>query len=286
MKKIKTREVVLGIIGSLLILVVSQVIAQILANLLAVAHVPVFVCNIIAGILYVICAFVLLKIYAKNILGLDLSELGIPRLKVNMKWMLTALLLPIFVTGIYLLFPGDLQKKAMDISEMAAIICAGIFFTGLAAGIVEEMVFRGFIMNLLDMKFGRRVAILIPSLLFGLVHIIGMDFSILSCLQVIVAGTLVGIMFSFIALEQRSVWNSAVVHVIWNIIIVGGVLSIGETSDEYSVFSYVLKTRSFAVTGGEFGIESSLIAILGYVVVALIAYMGIRKNVESENKNE
>lgn len=37
-------------------------------------------------------------------------------------------------------------------------------------------------MSLLDKKIGRKAAVLIPSLLFGLVHIIGMDFSILSCL--------------------------------------------------------------------------------------------------------
>lgn len=132
-------------------------------------------------------------------------------------------------------------------------------------------------MNLLDAKVGRKTAILIPSLLFGAVHIIGMDFSVLSCLQVLVAGTFVGIMFSLIALEQHSVWNSAIVHVVWNTVILGGVLYIGETPDELYIYSYILKTKLFAITGGEFGIESSIIAILGYIIVAMIAYKGIKK---------
>ena len=56
-------------------------------------------------------------------------------------------------------------------------------FTGIAAGFVEEMVFRGVILNLLRKKWNRKVAVIVPSVLFGMVHILGMDFSIGSCLQ-------------------------------------------------------------------------------------------------------
>lgn len=45
----------------------------------------------------------------------------------------------------------------------------------------------------------------VPSVLFGLVHVIGMDFSLGSCLLVILAGTMVGIMFSLIEIESGSV---------------------------------------------------------------------------------
>lgn len=44
----------------------------------------------------------------------------------------------------------------------------------------------------------------------------------LSGLLVALAGTLSGIMFSLIAVKSGSVWNSGIVHAIWNIIIVGG----------------------------------------------------------------
>lgn len=277
MKEMTTGKIALGIIGSLLILIISQIAAQILASILVIIHVPTFICNVIAGILYIIFAYFLLKIYAEKILKMQLPELGIPKIKIAVKWLLTAFALPLLITGIYTLFPGDLEKSTMDLQESITIICAGVFFTGMAAGCVEEMVFRGFIMNLLDKKAGRKIAVLVPSLLFGLVHIIGMNYSLLSCLQVLIAGTFVGIMFSIIALEQNSIWNSAIVHAVWNIVILGGIFSIGETLDEYSVFSYILQTKSFAVTGGEFGIEASVISIIGYVIVTLVAYSGARK---------
>ena len=126
-------------------------------------------------------------------------------------------------------------------------------------------------------KWNIKVAVLIPSVLFGLVHIIGMDFSIISSLLVLIAGTMVGIMFSMVAIESGSVWNSGIVHSLWNILIIGGGLSISEKADEYSVMTYVLDSKDFVFTGGEFGIESSIIALLGYVIVTLAAICMIKK---------
>lgn len=153
----------------------------------------------------------------------------------------------------------------------------GIFLAGLGAGVVEELLFRGLLMNAVIKKCGKVVGILAPSVLFASLHIIGMDFSLLSCLQVMAAGTMVGVMFSLIALEGRSVWNSALVHGVWNMIIIGGGLTIGTEVDEYAVSSYVLETRNFLLTGGEFGIESSVVAILGYIVVSLAALWMMRR---------
>ena len=36
--------------------------------------------------------------------------------------------------------------------------------------------------------------------------------------------------------------------------------------------TYVLDSKDFVFTGGEFGIESSIIALLGYVIVTLDVY--------------
>ena len=92
------------------------------------------------------------------------------------------------------------------------------------------MVFRGVILNVLKKKWNIQAAVIVPSILFGFVHILGMNFSVGSCLLVILAGTMVGVMFSLIAIESGSVWNSGVVHAVWNIVIIGGGLAIGEKS--------------------------------------------------------
>lgn len=266
------RKAILGSLGAIIILVISQILAQLISSVFILIKVPEGFCNIISGVLYLVFAYLLLKLFSDKMLKTDIKIMGMPKFSIKLRWILVGIILPVVVKGIYIvLFSGEFVSSGMSSKQMFSTLSAGIVFTGIAAGFVEEMVFRGIILNLLERRWNTKVAILIPSILFGALHIIGMNFSILSCLLVLVAGTMVGIMFSLISIEGGSVWNSGIVHAIWNIIIIGGGLCISEKVDEYSVLTYVLNTKSFAFTGGEFGIESSVIALIGYCVVALMA---------------
>lgn len=267
-----------GAFGAIIVLIMAQILAQLVASLFILVKVPNGICNIIAGILYIGFAFVLLKLFSKKLLKVEMDTLGMPRLCVKMKWLIVGILLPATVKAVYLLFfSGKYVLSGMNHSQIFSTLSAGVVFTGFAAGFVEEMVFRGVILNLLKEKWNIKVAVLLPSVLFGAVHIIGMDFSIISSLLVLIAGTMVGVMFSMIVIESGSVWNSGIVHSLWNIIIIGGGLSISEKLDEYSVMTYVLESKVFAFTGGEFGIESSIIALLGYIIVTIAAICMIKK---------
>lgn len=273
-----TKKTIGGAFGAILVLIVAQILAQLVASVFVLVNVPEGICNMIAGILYLGLAFVLLRAFSQKLLKIEMAHLGMPRFAIKAKWILAGILLPVTVKAVYLLFfSGKYVSSGMNDNQIFSTLSAGIVFTGLAAGYVEEMVFRGVILNLLQKKWNRKAAVFIPSVLFGLVHIIGMDFSLISCLLVLIAGTMVGVMFSMIAIESGSVWNSGIVHALWNIVIIGGGLSINEKADEYSVMTYVLESKVFAFTGGEFGIESSVIALLGYVIVTFAAIYMIKK---------
>lgn len=273
-----TGKVVGGSLGAIVLLVITQVVAQLFAMILDLIHVPAVICNIIAGGVYLILAYYSIKIFIKKIIKLSMSDMAMPYIKIQVKWLLVAIILPLVVKASYVLFlDGDFIYNNMSSSQIASRLGSGIFFVGIAAGFVEEMVFRGVILNLLKRKWGTKIAVIVPSLLFGIVHIMGMNFNLLSCVLVIVAGTMVGIMFSMIALESGSIWNSGIVHAIWNIVISAGGLAIGEKMDEYSMVTYVLQSKTFILTGGEFGIESSLIALIAYTVVTLLAIIMIKK---------
>ncbi len=43
------------------------------------------------------------------------------------------------------------------------------------------------------------------------------------------------------------------------------------------MLSYVLDSKAFAITGGGFGVESSVIALIAYIVVAVFAFVMIKK---------
>lgn len=273
-----TRKTIGGALGAIIVLIVAQILAQLVASLFVLVKIPEGICNIIAGIIYVGLAFVLSELFSKRLLKIKIENLGMPKFSIKAKWIIVGVLLPVTVKAVYLFFfSGKYVSSGMNSNQIFSTLSAGIVFTGIAAGFVEEMVFRGVILNLLKEKWNIKVAVLIPSVLFGLVHIIGMDFSIISSLLVLIAGTMVGIMFSMVAIESGSVWNSGIVHSLWNILIIGGGLSISEKADEYSVMTYVLDSKDFVFTGGEFGIESSIIALLGYVIVTLAAICMIKK---------
>lgn len=276
---ITTKKAIGGSFAAICALCLAQLLAQLLASLLVLIKIPVGICNIIAGVLYLTIAFILIKVLTEKILKLDLIKLGMPKFSVRAEWILTAIILPVAVTSVYIIgFEGTFVSSNMTGNQIFDTLSAGIFFTGIAAGFVEEMVFRGVILNLLKERWNTVAAVLVPSIAFGCLHVLGMDFTIESSLLVIAAGSLVGIMFSLIALRSGSVWNSAIVHAIWNIVIIGGDLTIADKVDEYSVMTYVLSSKSFAVTGGEFGIESSLVALVGYSVVSIIILISWKKH--------
>ncbi|MBD5521637.1 MAG: CPBP family intramembrane metalloprotease [Lachnospiraceae bacterium] len=274
----KTNKVIIGSIAAIFVLVFSQIGAQLIASVFYLTGISIGICNIIAGVIYISLAYFLLNVLVRKFLKTDIRIL---RITVNVKWIIVAIALPVIVKGIFLLLPGEFVSSGMDKNQIFTILSAGIVFTGIAAGLVEEMVFRGVIMSLIRERWSTKAAILVPSVLFASMHLIGMNFSVHSCILVLAAGTMVGIMFSMIAIESDSVWNSGIVHSIWNIIIIGGGLGIGEKANEYSVMTYVLDSKSFAITGGEFGIEASVIALIGYIVVTLIAFVMIKRRTEN-----
>lgn len=271
------RKIAVCCLGAIAILIISQVAAQFVGSLFVIIHIPEFICNIIAGAAYLCLAYLLIKLFAEKIVKKDLASLGIPQFHIDIKWLIAAFALPCMIIIIYLLLPGTFISSEMNSRQILTVLGAGIAFTGLAAGFVEEMVFRGIILNILKDKWNTKTAVLVPSLLFGLVHIIGMDFSLVSCLLVLVAGTMAGIMFSLIELESNSIWNSGIVHSLWNIMIIGGGLSISEAMDTYAIITYVPESKNFLLTGGEFGIEASVIAVAGYAIVILAAFLLIKK---------
>lgn len=268
----KTGKLILAVLASVAFLILASTFSQgLVVPLLAMAGVPAWLYHMMGGLVYVASTYFMVWFFCTRFLKEDMAAYGIPSCRLKGKWVVAAVLLPVAVSAVYLFLPGRFEMQTLDAGAKAAFVTRGIFIAGLGAGVVEEMLFRGLLMNVVIRKWGRTVGIWVPSMLFASLHIMGMEFSLLSCVQVMIAGTLVGVMFSLIALEGGSIWNSAVAHALWNMIIIGGGMTIGTELNEYAVCSYILETRSFLLTGGEFGIESSIVSIIGYLAVSLAA---------------
>lgn len=272
--KFSKRKAFLLIAVSIAAVVVSQLVAFFIGELIVKLGLPKLAGNITTSVLYgvlsLLCLYLICKI-SKN----KLSDFGISKFSIKPVWAVSAFLLPLSLIASMSLLSGTWTiSDYSKIESIERIISLVLFF--LAVGVAEEAVFRGIIMKSVEKISNKYVAVIVPSMLFGILHI-DSSYSVLSCLQVIVAGTSVGILFSLVAYESGNIWSGALMHGIWDIAISGGLLNISVKSDESSVFNYILNSKSFLITGGDFGVESSIFAIAAYTVFSIFALLLIIK---------
>ncbi|MTD42271.1 CPBP family intramembrane metalloprotease [Erwinia sp. CPCC 100877] len=266
-------------IASIAILLAAQIVASfwLLLDLYGVEQV-------LTGATYVGLAYVLLKLLMEKWTGISLPDLMIDRFHLKPGWGLIALMLPLAVIGCFvLLMDGTFSVNHFSTADTVRTIISAVFLTGIATGIVEEMIFRGVIMNVIERKSNKLVAIILPSFLFSSVHLLNGALNMQSTLLLLLGGTLAGMMFSLMAYCYQSIWASAVLHAVWNIFMIGGILSIRVKQSTFSLASYVLRSRSLLLTGGEFGVEVSLFAMIGYVLVIVYLIYLYKKKQRKKN---
>lgn len=195
------------------------------------------------------------------------------------KWgILFSVLLPAFVVFVFFLI-GRTDVNSFDISNIVLTVIASMI-TALKAGILEEMLFRGFIMKLLENCWNKYIAILMPSFIFSLVHLPSMKtFTIDSVILLVISGTLVGTMFSLVAYKGNSIANSVLMHALWNFVMITSILHITTEQGTYGspIFSIIIPSDNILLTGAGFGVEASLIAIIGYACICIITLWSKKK---------
>lgn len=135
----------------------------------------------------------------------------------------------------------------------------------LLAGVAEEIIFRGAVYRLLEDGFGTLIAIVLSGVLFGLLHVFNPGATLTSTAAIAVEA---GILLAAAYLVTRSLWLAIGLHIGWNFT-EGGVFGAAVSGGK----SHGIVTTVFAgpdwLTGGKFGPEASLTAVILCVVVAV-----------------
>ncbi|MGM0125747.1 hypothetical protein IGI37_003148 [Enterococcus sp. AZ194] len=232
---------------------------------------------LLQGIAYVALTYVFLKLFVTKVLHKSLSELGITKFQVKREWLIISFALPMIIILVtVLLVPGNFINNNYTFSKNFSYFMRAFFFVGLSVGFVEEAIFRGLILSVVSQQYGKTIGIIIPSVVFGALHLLNGQLDLASFLLLLVGGTSVGIMFSLLANKNQTIWASMFVHSIWNFLMIGGICSFGLSKDKEAIATYVFKNDNFFLTGGAFGIEVSLFSILGFVAVILYLVYGRR----------
>lgn len=278
-RRLSLGKMILLIVSAIVILVIAQVLALAVGNALVTLGIPAAAGNLLTGILYPVVALALAFLLCDKILHITTNECKITRFSLKPIWCVTAFVMPGAVSAILLLTNGHWENNMLSSADTWVLITGAVTFYGLGTGIVEELVFRGLIMSALEMRFNKAAAVIAPSVLFGALHVIGNDLDMRSVAQLLVAGSMVGILLSIVAYESGNIWNGALIHAVWNIIMIGTILHIGDTADKQAIYNYVLDTDSFLLTGGDFGVEASVVSVGAYLFFAVLAWMLYRRRV-------
>ncbi len=211
--------------------------------------------------------WLLFWLYTVKILHLPMSSF---RITFSIKgWAAAcAFLLPAAVAAFYLVV-GTQAVYPVPPGTMVGVIVSSLLFA-LSAGIKEEMLFRGYMMTLIERRWNKWAAILVPSILFGCAHLLNMEaYSLSGVLLLLASGSLVGIMFSLAADRGGSIGSSAVIHTVWNLVMVTDLLHITTAEGAYGspLLSVIIPSENILLTGGGFGMEASLVSAVGYGAV-------------------
>jgi len=228
------------------------------------------------------CAFTLVFAWfvSKKVLKIEADELGVKAKKIDFILIILAIALPVLVLAFYaFILPG---KAYIAREEMFwQYLTYAIFGVGLSAGITEEVIFRGMIFRYMKKTLGTKVAIIVPAVLFACLHIMNMmTFDVVDLVLLILAGSSVAVMFTFMALSSDSIYPGAIAHTLWNALVIGGVFGVGEIVNGMVNDSYIIipvESTSKILTGGNFGVEAAVPAIVGYILVSIICFILYKK---------
>jgi membrane protease YdiL (CAAX protease family) len=233
----------------------------------------------------IILTIIFIKILCNKTHHVKLNDLGLCIFPNKLKWVLCATLLPLLVILFFMLMiPGHYEYSEMNNIELLNKIGFGILCIGISTGITEELWFRGYIMKLLEKNIGKFISIIITTIVFSLLHIININEknNSFDVFLLIISGIMAGIMFASIVYKSNSIWPAVIVHIFWNSI-TGGIIHIGINENKTVLFNYILEKDLNIITGGNIGIEVSLPAMIGYIIVIIICNYKRKEYLEKFN---
>ena len=222
----------------------------------------------------------LLWLYARLFFKKSSAYFGIHQLfKTEKIWVLVGLALPLTVIVFYILTQYVVFEKQdqLPLNTVLTFII-GSFITACSAGVIEEILFRGYLFKLIEDKWNAVTAILVTSVLFGALHLLTVNGQqLLDVCLILIGGTLVGILFSLIVYKTRVVWNAVVVHIIWNFFMNSKIVQFVSASDQNhsSLVIFRFTSDSIWITGGTFGIDVAVPVAVMYVLT--ISWLAFRK---------
>ncbi|HCT30832.1 MAG TPA: CPBP family intramembrane metalloprotease domain-containing protein [Bacteroidales bacterium] len=258
------------LIGFIVCGIIAGVGQMLTSKLLEAASVEKDYGNLLAGIVMAslaITTYILLfKVYEKR----KISEFS---LKSIVKYLLLGIALGAVLQSLTILVIY-LNKGYSVVSVNPILYLLPPLTMAFTSAIFEEILFRGVIFRITEEKLGSYLALLISALIFGAMHLLNPNSSLLAGAGIAIqAGLLLGIAYMY----TRNLWFPIAIHFAWNFTqsaIFGANVS-GNAISKTLVTSKIEGAVWF--TGGEFGPEGSVQATIFCLTAAILLFVLTRK---------
>jgi membrane protease YdiL (CAAX protease family) len=138
---------------------------------------------------------------------------------------------------------------------------------------VEELLFRGYLLNNLLQSMNKWLALVISSVLFAIFHLGNPDATLFAIINISLAGILLGLNYIF----TKNLWFGICFHFAWNYF-QGPVLGYDVSGLKLTSVVQQTITGPPVWTGGAFGFEGSLLCPLLFVIaIAIFSFLFIKR---------
>jgi uncharacterized protein len=125
-------------------------------------------------------------------------------------------------------------------------------------GVLEEVVMRGIVFRIVEQSLGSWVALAISAAIFGLLHLLNHGTTLLNAGSVMFEA---GVMLAAAYMVTRRLWLCIGIHIAWDFT-EGGIFSAAVSGGDTKGLLQAKLTGADWLTGGAFGAEGSVIALL------------------------
>lgn len=152
---------------------------------------------------------------------------------------------------------------------------ASLIGTVFIAPFIEEVIFRVVIISQIAKRYNVKTGVIVSSLLFGAVHLMNGRLNVFSAIQLIIAGTLMGLILSLVYVKEKSVWACFTIHSLYNCL--GSIIPVDTQVTPDWPIAFILKTDNPFITGGQYGIDCSIVNIIAYIIMIFVLIKLIHK---------
>ncbi len=224
-------------------------------------------------------------IYAKFVEKRPLSDIGLTfDLKSIWRFVKGMLLSVIVLAPIFAVMCALGIYEFTGFGTVSASMFAVYFGAFLVQATSEEIMCRGFLMTSIGKKFAKPVAVFFGSVAFIAPHLQSMtpfgSEDIISIANLV----LVSIFFSILFYKYDTIGMCAGFHMGWNFIVsyVCGLQLSGMESSGESLVNMNVNASSIFLSGGEYGLEGSVIVTVALALIDLLAFFVLRRQLNKQ----